>query len=54
MTPSIRNRNSRGEYHGYQQWYMLNILALRGTWINNQKTGYVEYHMMQQTTYFIR
>jgi hypothetical protein len=55
MTPSIRNRNSRGEYHGYQQWYMLNTLALRGTWINNQSTGYVEYHCYEiQTTYFIQ
>lgn len=55
MTQSIRNRNSRGEYHGYQQWHRLNTLALRGNRINNQNFGYVEYHCYEiQTTYFIR
>ena len=55
MTESIRNRNSRGEFHGYQQWHVFNTLALRGTWIDNQKTGYVEYHSYEiQTTYYIR
>jgi hypothetical protein len=55
MTPSITNRNSRGEYHGYQYWNRLNTLAFRGNWTNNQKTGYVEYHCYEiQTTYFIR
>jgi hypothetical protein len=55
MTASIRNRNSRGEYHGYQQWHRLNTLAFRGTFKNNSSAGYTERHCYEiQTTYYIQ
>ena len=55
MTKTIRNRNKRGEYHGYQQWHIFNKLAHRGNWNNGSRTGYLEWHYYKiQTTYYIR
>lgn len=55
MKKEIRNRNSKGQYHGYQQLHIFDTLAFRGNWINGWHNGYAEYHFSGlQTTYFIR
>lgn len=54
MNKDIINKNSRSQYHGYQQWYGYNELIYRGTYKNNNMIGYQEWHNTYQTRYHIR
>jgi len=51
----IDNRNPKGKFHGYQEWYWGNsVLTYRGNWKNGQEFGYSERHAYKQTRYYIK
>lgn len=49
------NRNSKGQYHGYQEWYSnsLTKVLYRGNFKNDIRIGYVEYHSIKKTIFLI-
>ena len=58
----IRNKNSKYQYHGYQEWYPHNSnntlfrskIAYRSNMKNGKLIGYSELHYMYLTEYHIR
>jgi hypothetical protein len=53
-TYSIENKNTIGEYHGYQEWYWMdNTLFFRGNGKNGQSIGYCENHSDKTIRYHI-
>jgi len=50
----IENRNTKGYFHGYQEWYEDSILTLRGMYKNDLEVVYEEFHLVKQTTFYIR
>ena len=38
----IEPKNSKGQFHGYQEWYIFNVLWFKGNRINGERIGYVE------------
>jgi hypothetical protein len=55
MNKDIRNTNDKNQYHGYQEIYnWTNVIFLRANYKNNRIIGYFEYHMFEQTTFYIR
>jgi len=51
----IRNHNSKGECHGYQEIYYVNgKLSFRANFKNGSGIGYVEMHRFVQTLYIVR
>jgi hypothetical protein len=63
MNKTIKNRNSKGELHGYQEWYHEDNglwLIVRGVSKNNKEIGYIEQHGhdksygRKETSYFIK
>ena len=55
MKKDIRNYNSKGKWHGYQEWYYPNgNIAHRGISKNIRDIGYNEWHSSKRTTYSIR
>lgn len=52
---NITNYNSKGEYHGYQEWYSnsKNIL-IRSNYKNHKPIGYEEYPYSKRTNFYIR
>ena len=50
----ITNKNSKEQYHGYQEWYIRNELYYRGKYNNNNIIGYTESHYSKITRYNIR
>jgi len=57
MKDDIRNNNTKGELHGYQEWYYSNgEFYLRGVWKNGQLHRYQEWHDIgnKQTEYHIK
>ena len=50
---NIRNKNSKGEYHDYQEWYYYKKLWYRGKYKNNIKIGYGESHTWKETIFYI-
>jgi hypothetical protein len=57
MDKDIRNTNSKGKFHGCQEWYNSSgELAYRGNYKNNIDIGYQEYHLksIKQTHFHIR
>jgi len=53
MKKDIRNRNDKGEYHGYNELYWGNTGWSRGNRKNNNRIGYYELHEIK-TAYYIR
>jgi hypothetical protein len=49
----IRNYNSKGGLHGYQERYDADILCYRGNTKNNQSIGYFEFHNWKETKFCI-
>jgi len=48
-------RNSKGQYHGYQEWYnLIDVLRFRGNWKNGSRIGYSDWHNTKETLYHIR
>ena len=55
MKTDIRNRNSKGKLHGYQEGYLSNdYVAFRAMCKNGLKIGYAEWHRTRLTDFFIR
>jgi hypothetical protein len=54
MTKDIRNKNNKGQSHGYQEWYGDNKLVLRGNFKNGNRIGYEELHHSKQIRFFIK
>ena len=50
----ITNKNSRGQYHGYQESYNKDKLWYRGKYINDKRIGHSEYHWCKITIFHIR
>lgn len=50
----IRNKNSKEQYHGYQELYGYHKLMYRGNYKNNNMIHYSEYHFYETTRYHIR
>jgi hypothetical protein len=51
----ITNINSKGEFHGYQQWYWDGDgLIYRGNYKNYLRIGYTEWYNIYQTRYHIK
>jgi len=51
----IINFNSKGQYHGYQEWYNgIGNLGARSQCKNHVFIGYHEWHVDKQTVFFIR
>ncbi len=44
MSKDIINKNSKGQMHGYQEWYWDGKLSLRGNAKNGKMGGYREWH----------
>jgi hypothetical protein len=53
MKKEIKNYNSKGEPHGYQQSFHVNKLLFRATYKNMKYLGYREWHGMKQTEFYI-
>jgi len=55
MKEEINKYNSKGQYHGYNEWYNVDgSLRIRTNWKNGRVFGYFEYHAHKQTNYYIR
>ncbi len=55
MNKNIRTYNTKGEYHGYQEWYWKSdVLIFRGNWKNGNAVGYSDWHNIKETLYHIR
>jgi len=54
MNKDIENKNNKGEYHGYQEWYIKDELSYRAIWKNNIIIGYEEWHGFKQANYYIK
>jgi len=53
MKKTIRNKNTKGQRHGYQEWYWDNELSYRGNFKNGRLIGYSESHNAEQTKFYI-
>jgi hypothetical protein len=55
MDKDIRNTNSKRQYHGYHEWYLIYDYAIfRGMYKNGLKVGYLEWHRTRLTDFYIR
>lgn len=56
MKKDIENKNQKGQFHGYQEWYNSSGISFRSTCKNNLYIGYHESHLksIKQTHFFIR
>lgn len=57
MKEDITNRNSKGQYHGYQEWHSDSTIFImwgRLSYKNGKEIGYEEWHVTKETTYYIR
>jgi hypothetical protein len=52
-TNDIDQKDAKGEYHGYQQWYWDNDLWVRCTYKHGNDIGYEENHRNEETNYYI-
>jgi hypothetical protein len=49
----IRNYNSKGQHHGYQETYYVDVLWYRGNLKNDNFMNYVESHNWKETKFYI-
>ena len=47
-------RNSKGQHHGYQEWYWKDTIYFKSNYINGNRIGYTENHYINKTTFYIR
>ena len=51
----VNTKNSKGNLHGYQEWYNFRgVLYIRGVYKNGKEIGYEETHINEETNYYIR
>ena len=54
MKQDIRNKNDKGQLHGYQERYFTdNTIQVRLIVKNGHFIGYIEWHLTKQTQYNI-
>ncbi len=46
--------DKNGKYHGYQEWYSLDDIWVRGVFKNDDEIGYLEDHITNETIFYIR
>ena len=51
---NIEPRNSKNQYHGYQEWYCYDKLILKSNYKNDKPIGYGEYHTAKKIYFNIR
>jgi hypothetical protein len=49
----ILHFNKNGKFHGYQEWYSLDDIWLRGVFKNDDEIGYLEDHITNETIFYI-
>lgn len=54
MKEDIKNRNSKKQLHGYQEWYSYCEPTLRGIFKHGLEIGYGEFNYAKQTNFYIR
>ena len=54
MKKEIENKNDKGQYHGYQEWYLSNRIYIRSTFKNGLEIGYGEWHYDKETIFYIK
>jgi hypothetical protein len=50
----IEPRNTKGQWHGYQEWYKDDKMLLRGTYKHGKDYGYEEHHQENETNFYIK
>lgn len=45
--------DKNGKYHGYQEWYSLDDIWVRGVFKNDDEIGYLEDHITNETIFYI-
>lgn len=52
----INNRNDKGKFHGYNEWYLLVLTSypMRATYKNGEEIGYEEDSWNKKTKFYIR
>ena len=53
MNKDITNKNSKEQYHGYQEWY-IGMMFFRCNFKNDKPIGYGECHRINKTYFYIR
>ena len=53
MKEEIDSKNSKGQHHGYQEWYSQGKMSHRGNWKNNRVIGYAEWYRFNETFFYI-
>lgn len=53
MKKVIDPTNSKGQHHGYQEWYSQGKMSHRGNWKNNRVIGYAEWYRFNVTFFYI-
>ena len=52
---NIINTNSKGQRHGYQEWYWDdNTLRYKGNCNNGKLIGYSEFHTIKEINFYIK
>lgn len=51
---TIESKNSKGQYHGYQESYAYGEIQLRGMYKHGLEIGYEEYHGLKKTNFYIK
>ncbi len=50
----IKTKNYKGQFHGYQEWYLVGRIRLRCIMKHDVEIGYEEWHEWDETNYYIR
>lgn len=52
----IDNKNDKGEFHGYNEWYLLTLTSYptRANYKNGEEIGYEEDAWHKKTKFYIR
>lgn len=50
----IEPKNSKGDFHGYQEWYYNNRLWVRCNYDRDEPIGYEDDHHKYMANYYIR
>ena len=51
---NIKSKNSKDQFHGYQEWYWKDTIYFKSNYINGKRIGYTENHYINKTTFYIR
>ena len=54
MNKEIHNYNDKGDYHGYNEWYLTDKIWARGNYKNGKVIAYHEFHCGIKTLFYIK